>query len=74
MDDENVQNIYFLRGRNVGEEIHLDIRLRVSPNMKVKDSTAVAESVRSQIQREIPHAREIRLFVSPADIEEALPA
>jgi cation diffusion facilitator family transporter len=74
MDDENVQNIYFLRGRNVGEEIHLDIRLRVSPNMKVKDSTAVAESLRSQIQREIPHAREIRLFVSPADIEEALPA
>ncbi|MBF0355837.1 MAG: magnetosome biogenesis CDF transporter MamB [Alphaproteobacteria bacterium] len=74
MDDENVQNIYFLRGRNVGEEIHLDIRLRVSPDMKVKDSTAVAESLKAQIQDEIPHAREIRLFVSPAAMEEALPA
>jgi cation diffusion facilitator family transporter len=74
MDDEHVQNIYFLRGRNVGEEIHLDIRLRVSPNMKVKDSTAVAENLKAQIQEEIPHAREIRLFVSPADMEEALPA
>jgi cation diffusion facilitator family transporter len=71
MNEESVQDIYFLRGRNVGEEIHLDIRVRVAPLMKVKDSTAVAETIRAKIQSEIPHARDIRLFVSPAEMERA---
>jgi cation diffusion facilitator family transporter len=71
MNEESVQDIYFLRGRNVGEEIHLDIRVRVAPLMKVKDSTAVAEHIRARIQAAIPHARDIRLFVSPSEMEGA---
>lgn len=74
MSDENIQSIYFLRGRNVGESIHLDIRLRVAPLMKVRDSSLVAESIRARILSEIPHASDIRIFLSPAEAEEALAA
>ena len=73
LDTPRVHSIYFLRGRHVGEDVHLDIRLRVDPAMKVKDSTLVAEAVRARIQDAIPHARDIHLFVSPAPVA-ALPA
>ena len=66
MDTPNVHSIYFLRGRHVGEDVHLDISLRVDPNLTIKDSSRVTEAVRARIQQEIPHARDIRLFVSPA--------
>ncbi|CAA7624047.1 Co/Zn/Cd cation transporter (fragment) [Magnetospirillum sp. SS-4] len=66
MDTPMVHSIYFLRGRHVGEDVQFDIRLRVDPNLRVKDSSMVAEAVRRRIQEEIPHARDIRLFVSPA--------
>ncbi|CAA7627877.1 Predicted Co/Zn/Cd cation transporters [Candidatus Terasakiella magnetica] len=66
MDTPMVHSIYFLRGRHVGEDVQFDIRLRVDANLRVKDSSAVAEAVRQRIQEEIPHARDIRLFVSPA--------
>ncbi|MCF8506952.1 MAG: magnetosome biogenesis CDF transporter MamB [Caulobacter sp.] len=65
-----VHSIYFLRGRNVGEEVHLDVRLRVNPGLKVKDGTKVAEAVRARIQEKLPFARDIRLFVSPAPAHE----
>ena len=71
MDTPNVHSIYFMRGRNVGEEVHLDIRLRVNPGMKIKESTALAEDVKARIQQEITHARDIRLFVSPAPVTAA---
>jgi cation diffusion facilitator family transporter len=74
MENPQVHSIYFMRGRNVGEEVHLDIRLRVDPSLRVKDSTAVAEAVKARIQQELPHARDIRLFVSPAPMGEASPA
>jgi cation diffusion facilitator family transporter len=64
-----VDSIYHLRGRHVGEEVHFDIRLRVNPGMKLRDSTIVAEQVRAQIVEAIPHARDIRLFVGPAPVE-----
>ena len=73
LDTPRVHSIYFLRGRHVGEDVHLEIRLRVDPAMKVKDSTLVAEAVRARIQDAIPHARDIHLFVSPAPVA-ALPA
>ena len=68
MDTPMVHSIYFLRGRHVGEDVHFDIRLRVDPNLRIKDSSVVAEAVRQRIQEEIPHARDIRLFVSPAPV------
>ncbi|CAA7622257.1 magnetosome biogenesis CDF transporter MamB [Magnetospirillum sp. UT-4] len=73
MNTPLVESVYFLRGRHVGEEVQFDIRLRVSPKLKVKESTLVAEAVRQRIQEEIPHARDIRLFVSPAPVV-AVPA
>ena len=66
METPHVHSIYFMRGRNVGEEVHLDIRLRVDATMKIKESTALAEELKLRIQQEISHARDIRLFVSPA--------
>lgn len=65
-DHPSVDSIYYLRGRNVGEDVHLDIRLRVNPQISVKEGSKIAEEVRTMIQAEVPHARDVRLFVSPA--------
>jgi cation diffusion facilitator family transporter len=67
MDTPQVESIYFMRGRNVGEEVHLDIRLKVAPGLRVRDSSAIGELVRTRIQAELPHAKDIRLFVSPGE-------
>ena len=66
VDTPKVHSVYFLRGRHVGEDVHVDVGLRVSPSLTVREGDAVAEAVRARIQEEIPHARDIRLFVSPA--------
>ena len=73
VDTPNVHSVYFLRGRHVGEDVHLDLRLRIDPRLTVKDGATVAEAVKVRIQEEIPHARDIRLFVSPAPVT-AVPA
>jgi cation diffusion facilitator family transporter len=65
-----VHSIYFLRGRNVGEEIHFDVRLRVDPRLMIRESAAIAEEVKAQIQQAVPHARDIRLLVGPAPADD----
>ena len=72
-ESPNIHSVYFLRGRHIGEELQFDIGLRVDPALKVKDGNIVAEAVRARILEEIPHARDIRLFVSPAPVV-AVPA
>ena len=61
-----VEGIHSLRGRYVGEEMHLDIAIAVHPDLKIADSDVITAAVRARIQGELKHARDIRVTALPA--------
>ncbi|KAF0114565.1 MAG: Co/Zn/Cd cation transporter [Rhodospirillaceae bacterium] len=61
-----VEGIHSLRGRYVGEEMHLDIAIAVHPDLKIADSDVITAAVRARIQGELKHARDIRVTTLPA--------
>jgi cation diffusion facilitator family transporter len=61
-----VQGIRFLRGRNIGEDIHLDINVYLDGSCRVYESDFIAQAIRDKIFSTIQHVKEIRVGVTPA--------
>lgn len=62
-----VEGVCYLRGRNVGEDIHLDINLYVNRTLKVSESDMIAEEIRQRIFDEITHVRDVIVSVTPVE-------
>lgn len=63
-----VEGVCYLRGRNVGEEIHLDVNVYLDSNMKVHQSDRIIEAVRQRIFTEIEHVRDVIIAVTPVKV------
>lgn len=66
MECPGVEGVRSLRGRYVGEDLHLDLNIYVHGNLMIQESDAIAETVRSRIFAEIDHARDVRVSVVPS--------
>ena len=60
-----VHEVRHLRGRNVGEEIHLDIGICVDGNMNIYESDFVCEAVRKKILAAVDHVTDVHISVLP---------
>ncbi len=60
-----VEGVHYLRGRNVGEEVHLEVSICVDGALKVYESDYVAEAVKRKIMSSVDHARDVRVLVTP---------
>ncbi|XP_047312776.1 metal tolerance protein 2 [Impatiens glandulifera] len=63
---EGVKGCSHLRGRRAGSFLHLDVNIEVDPFCSVSAAHDIAESVRSELQKQHPHVLEIFLHVEPA--------
>ena len=61
-----VRGIRFLRGRNIGEEIHLDVNVYLDGSVKVFESDFIASAIRDKIIASVNHVKEVRVGVTPA--------
>jgi cation diffusion facilitator family transporter len=61
-----VQGIRFLRGRNIGEDIHLDINVYLDGQCKVFESDFIAQAIRDKIFATMGHVKVVRVGVTPA--------
>ncbi|CAK0744558.1 Magnetosome protein MamB [Azospirillaceae bacterium] len=64
-----VSGIRFLRGRNIGEEIHLDINVYLDGTCKVFESDFIAQAIRDKIFASIDHVKDIRVGVTPSSFK-----
>ena len=60
-----VQDIHYLRGRNVGEVVHLDICVCVAGDMKIYESDFIADAVKKRIFAEVEHVGDVQVSVMP---------
>ena len=65
MDTPKVEGVQFMRGRNVGEDVHLDICILVKGKLKVQDGDVVAETVKKRIYKEVDHVSDLQVAVNP---------
>ena len=61
-----VQEVQYLRGRNVGEEIFLDISICVVGDLKIYESDLIVEAVKKKIISNIRHVKDVQISVVPA--------
>ncbi|MEE8484005.1 MAG: cation transporter dimerization domain-containing protein, partial [Nitrospinota bacterium] len=64
-----VFGISYLRGRTVGEDLHVDIEVEVDSNHKVYEGDLIVDVVKEKILKEMEHAGEVQVFLSPVIIE-----
>ncbi len=65
MNTPKVAGVQFMRGRNVGEDVHLDICVLVKGKLKVKDGDVIAEAVKKRIFKEVKHVKDLQIAVNP---------
>ncbi|MEO5338025.1 MAG: magnetosome biogenesis CDF transporter MamB [Magnetospirillum sp. WYHS-4] len=63
-----VRDVHYLRGRNVGEDMHLDIGICVDNDKKIYEADIIAEAVRNRIFANIEHVRDVRVTVFPTHV------
>lgn len=65
MGTPKVDGVQFLRGRNVGEDVHVDICVLVKGKLKVNDGDVIAEAVKKRIFKAVAHVTDLQVAVSP---------
>ena len=68
IDAPKVAGVEFLRGRNVGEDMHLDLRVLVKGKMKVSESDQIIKTIKDRILAEVEHVKDIQVAVSPDSV------
>lgn len=65
-----VEGIHYLRGRNVGEDIHLELDIYVDSNLTVQEGDILSEMVKNKIFTEMTHVKDIVISITPVEVEE----
>ncbi|MDQ6993811.1 MAG: magnetosome biogenesis CDF transporter MamB [Mariprofundus sp.] len=69
---EGVESIYYIRGRNVGEDVHLDISICVDGSLSLRQGEDIATLVRENIlaHEELEHVVEVKIDIVPISASE----
>jgi len=68
-----VVGVRYLRGREIGEEIHLEIGIYVDGEMSVEEGDAIANNLRKQVFDELDHIKDIAISVVPVKLKKRRP-
>jgi cation diffusion facilitator family transporter len=60
-----VESFHHIRSRGQEDDMHLDLHIRVAPQMPLEEAHQVAHEVQRQIQARIPGVRDVIIHVEP---------
>lgn len=60
-----VKEVQYLRGRNVGEDVHLEICLCVDGDLKVYECDFIVDAVKENIFSDIKHVTDVQVIIIP---------
>ncbi len=65
---DGVIGVVYLRGRHVGEEMHVDLNLYVDKGLTVKEGDQIVRWVKEKIEYGVEHVHDIRVSLTPAQV------
>ncbi|CAK0756275.1 Magnetosome protein MamB [Azospirillaceae bacterium] len=69
-ETSRVKGIRFVRGRNIGEDIHLDINIYLDGECKIFESDFIIQAIRDKILASMEHVKAVRVGIMPAPVEQ----
>ena len=63
-----VEGIAYLRGRNVGEDLHVEVNIKVNRNISVAESDQIAECIKEKIEYEVVHVKNTLVLMTPVEV------
>ncbi|MES9881214.1 MAG: magnetosome biogenesis CDF transporter MamB [Sedimenticola sp.] len=67
-DVEGVEGIAYLRGRNVGENLHIEVNVKVNRNISVVESDRIAEWIKEKVEYDMFHISDVLVLVTPVEV------
>jgi len=67
-DIDNVEGICYLRGRNVGEDMHIELDIKVDRNLSVREGDRISEWIEEKVKYELPHVRDVLILLTPVEV------
>lgn len=67
METPKVEEVQYLRGRNVGADIYLDLGICVNGNLKVYESDMIVDALKKRIFAEVDHMSDVQITVLPLE-------
>ncbi|MBT3197579.1 MAG: hypothetical protein HN344_07630, partial [Gammaproteobacteria bacterium] len=68
---EGVIGVSYLRGRHVGEEMHVDLNVYVDKGLTVKEGDQIVRWIQERIRYKMEHIHDIRVSLTPAQVVKA---
>ncbi len=68
LDIDGVEGITYLRGRNVGEDMHVEIDIKVDRSLSVRDGDRISEWIEEKLMYELSHVRDVRVMLTPVEV------
>jgi cation diffusion facilitator family transporter len=65
---EGVEGIAYLRGRNVGEDLHVEINIKVNRNLSVAESDDITDRITEKIEYEVGHVKDVLVLMTPVEV------
>jgi len=65
----SVLGISYLRGRTVGESLHVEVEVYVDSSTKVYESDLIVDVIKEKILAGVEHADNIQVFISPVEVK-----
>lgn len=65
---DGVIGVVYLRGRHVGEEMHVELNLYVDKGLSVKEGDQIVRWVKEKIEYGVEHVHDIRVSLTPAQV------
>lgn len=67
-DVDGVEGIAYLRGRNVGEDLHIEVNVKVNKDLSVRECDRISDWIKERIEYELIHANHIRVLFTPVHV------
>ncbi|MBF0171174.1 MAG: magnetosome biogenesis CDF transporter MamB [Nitrospinae bacterium] len=64
-----VQGISYLRARQIGEEMNVDLEVSVDGSLKIYEGDLVVDMVRDRIMQESEHVGTVQVYLTPVEME-----
>ena len=68
LDIDGVEGITYLRGRKVGEDMHVEIDIKVDRSLSVRDGDRISEWIEEKLMYELSHVRDVRVMLTPVEV------
>ncbi|MBF0219213.1 MAG: magnetosome biogenesis CDF transporter MamB [Gammaproteobacteria bacterium] len=65
---DGVEGIATLRGRNIGEELHLEINIKVNRGLSVREGDQIVATIDEKIRYDLSHVHDVRVLLTPVEV------